>query len=428
MEFEVTKNYSLLRDDEKKLWDQCIFTFDSSALLNIYKFTEDTKGNIIKSIFKKNAKRLWIPSQVKLEFLRNREVVLRKIVSDKYEKMTKIDGIKENIEDIGNKIRSFDNNIKNAGTHPIINTGITQELKDNLDKFKESYIKFNNDRDLEIKERVLEVNDILNNDNLLEAINDFFLTGEGFSFDEKMAFLKEGEYRSKYQIPPGYKDYTNNKKVGIQKIGDLIIWKEIIRHANDHKKPIVLVIDDLNKNDWCYVNKKNKRIEKPREELLIEIHEKAGVSFWMYSLDSFIYNSNSLLDNKLTEKSVEEIKETLVQKRITKESFKAEEWYELDEIEILENSDSFQQTHDAIRLLSRCNHFTEDEINRILDAFLENNQVKWIATDDDVSEFLLYHLGSFIEYNRQEIDIYLQEKYDYVCRECIPLDEGDYPF
>lgn len=60
-------------------------------------------------------------------------------------------------------------------------------------------------------------------------------------------WCKEGEKRYKNNTPPGFCDAKN--KDGVQKYSDLIIWKEIIRFAENNKKNILFVTDDV-KSDW----------------------------------------------------------------------------------------------------------------------------------------------------------------------------------
>lgn len=57
-------------------------------------------------------------------------------------------------------------------------------------------------------------------------------------------------------------------------------------------------------------------------------------------------------------------------------------------IESLGHSGSFANTHSLIAELEKYSYFSLKEVLRILDAAVENNQVGWIVTDSDVSDFL----------------------------------------
>ena len=54
----------------------------------------------------------------------------------------------------------------------------------------------------------------------------------------------------------------------------------------------------------------------------------------------------------------------------------------------LANSGSFAQTHGVIGRLAQYSDFTPAQLNEIVSAALSNNQVYWIAGDDDVRSFL----------------------------------------
>lgn len=57
-------------------------------------------------------------------------------------------------------------------------------------------------------------------------------------------------------------------------------------------------------------------------------------------------------------------------------------------IDDLSSSGSFAHTHDLIEKLEGFSYFSLKEVERILVAAVENNQFGWVATDNDVSDFL----------------------------------------
>jgi predicted nucleic acid-binding protein len=58
------------------------------------------------------------------------------------------------------------------------------------------------------------------------------------------------------------------------------------------------------------------------------------------------------------------------------------------DIQSLANSSSFVQTHAIISKLNKYSDFTVAQVNAIIDATITNNQVHWILSDPDVSDFL----------------------------------------
>ncbi|MFN7528562.1 MAG: PIN-like domain-containing protein, partial [Dolichospermum sp.] len=155
---------------------------------------------------------------------------------------------------------------------------------------------------------------IYQSDSVLDGFNKYFEVGEGYTFDEIMEIIKEGELRYRSKIPPGYKDQGNKHednegkkgKEGISIYGDLILWKQIIAHAKKVKKPIILIINDI-KEDWCY--KKEQRIEKPREDLIRELYTITGMELWMYTFSDFLYTADKLLSTSVDNEVLEEVKE-----------------------------------------------------------------------------------------------------------------------
>lgn len=62
-------------------------------------------------------------------------------------------------------------------------------------------------------------------------------------------------------------------------------------------------------------------------------------------------------------------------------------------IEGLEEAGGFSSTHVALRRLSTFDDFTDAELQRLLSAYLENNQVYWILGDEDVRQFAFKLVG-----------------------------------
>lgn len=58
-----------------------------------------------------------------------------------------------------------------------------------------------------------------------------------------------------------------------------------------------------------------------------------------------------------------------------------------DVVERLRISPNFASTHSLIVELSQCQNFSKEQIRRLFDAFFFNNQISWVATDQDVAEF-----------------------------------------
>jgi hypothetical protein len=294
-------------DFEENLWKDSLFVFDSSALLNFYEYSEKSRREIYKTVFKKLKGRLWMANHTEYEYLKNRKSVLLKPKELYNDLINKHFEIKQ-FEIFKNQYNQLKNRTKKTDKHPFIAESVFEEFDKQIDVF-DTHV---NDLVKRLKEIIenknSEIDKIATKDTVLTAISKHFKVTDGYTFDKLLELSKEGELRYRNSIPPGYEDLKD--KIGIQIYGDLIIWKQIIDLAEKEKKPIILIIDDL-KIDWCYKNRKDKNIiDSPREELIKEMLDKCGVYFWAYSSNQFLYKSNEILGSILSEKVISEVKES----------------------------------------------------------------------------------------------------------------------
>src|SRR5579864_6011430 len=95
----------------RKLWDKCIFVPDANVLLNLYRYSEETRNKLI-DILQKIADRLWVPHQAALEYQQNR----LQVISAQKGAYTKIERLLEETQ------RKLDTELKSYKRHPLINT------------------------------------------------------------------------------------------------------------------------------------------------------------------------------------------------------------------------------------------------------------------------------------------------------------------
>lgn len=99
----------------------------------------------------------------------------------------------------------------------------------------------------------------------------------------------ELEKRNTLSLPPGFKD----KGKDLNASGDLIIWKEILKCAQEKDKHLIFISAD-EKSDWWHQS--NKEGLYPRFELVDEFRrETNGKSFHILSLSKLlqIFNASS---------------------------------------------------------------------------------------------------------------------------------------
>lgn len=312
--FSDIETYTLSLEKEIRMLDNCIFVFDTSALFNIYYFSQKTQNEIFNKIFKRFSDRLWIPNHVQYEYLINREKTMLKPLSEKYGRLQtdQINPLKKKIIDIENNFKDLKNKTHKNETHPYMKQEIYTDFERTMDCLKRDFDVFFKKIEEEISDRKSEIESLVDSDTVLEEIKKHFKSGRKYSYDEIDKIMQEGKKRYADKIPPGYEDEERNKKVGIQKYGDLIIWNQIIEFAKQEGLPIILISNDL-KSDWCYSNKINgePRIEKPKEDLIREIKDKAGVSFWMYSFPQFLHKAKEVFKIEIESEVIEEAQESV---------------------------------------------------------------------------------------------------------------------
>ena len=271
-------------DDFSNLWKKCIFVFDASVLLNIYRYTPATRDGFI-DILDKISDRLWIPHQAALEYQKNRLDVINQQLSA-YEK------IQESLD--SNKAKIL-NNLKTFSMHPYI---IVAQLSENIES---AFAEINK----ELSNKKETHPNLLDEDDLRETITNLLegKVGTAFSHDELKKIYKEGKERYEQNIPPGYKD---QKKEGMKKFGDLILWCQIINFTKSKQKPVILIIDDK-KDDWWL--KFNGKIISPHPDLINEMFSKASVKFYMYQSSQFMEHAKVYLKSHISKDSIDEVRD-----------------------------------------------------------------------------------------------------------------------
>lgn len=244
------------------LWDGCLFSVDANVLLNLYRYSEPAREELMKSL-DAVSDRIFVPHQAAKEFLKNRlSVTVGQ--ADEYSKAIKV------IEEL---TRTLSNNKR----HPFLPDaelpkfeGLAESLCEQLEAQKAAVLlRLSSDEILDYADRLFETK-----------------TGSPFDATKLKAIAAEGSARYERDIPPGYRD---GKKDGsgddYRKYGDLIVWKQIIEQAKAHGKPVIFITDDR-KDDWWL--EQSGRTIGPRPELVEEFLSETGQQFWMYTVDKFL--------------------------------------------------------------------------------------------------------------------------------------------
>ncbi len=285
---------------EDKLWENGLIVFDTCVLLDFYYMIPDYQ-EIMSDILNYLSDRIWLPAQVAYEYEKNRESVMLKPISENYK-----DGdIQSNrfVQTLKTYIAQWEKQYY----HPYLDDAKLKEIKDSLAVIEPEITKIKTTVAMEYQTRKQEIRDIQQKDFVSTAVRNL-THGDPYRFSEIKEIVREGSYRYANQIGPGYKD--KDTKSGIRQYGDLIIWKEIMRHAREKRRDVIFITNDT-KGDWVIVDesKIDKRydspcpdeIGNPRRELLVEFEEETDQKIWFYKSTDLIRKLEEMYQPKQAE-------------------------------------------------------------------------------------------------------------------------------
>src|SRR5688572_12058573 len=85
------------KEELQKLWEKCIFIFDTNVLLDLYRYPKQTREELI-GLFHQISERVWIPHQVALEYQENRLTVIAEQVRRYDEVILTLNNFRNNLE------------------------------------------------------------------------------------------------------------------------------------------------------------------------------------------------------------------------------------------------------------------------------------------------------------------------------------------
>lgn len=264
-----------------ELWADCLFVVDANVLLNLYRYSTDTRRELERAL-ESVKNRLFLPHQAAKEFLSNRLVVT---AGQAQEYSKAIDSINNLAAVISNKKK-----------HPFLPDVELPKFVAHARTVVEH---------LEAQQSALLSR--MTNDEILEFVESVFNGRTGKPLDETTmsSLIADGETRYKNEIPPGYKDGKKDASGDpYRKFGDLIVWKQLIEQAKNAQKPVFFVTDDK-KEDWWLEH--FGRTIGPRTELRDEFIADVKNEFWMYTVDKFIEEAARVSNTQVSENVIAEI-------------------------------------------------------------------------------------------------------------------------
>lgn len=284
--------YRLSKDEFAELWKKCVFILDTNSILNLYRYSEETRKDFINVLCKIES-RLWIPHQVALEFQENRTAVINE-QENKYKSIKDI--LTKEESQIKGKLRRFSVNHED----------FIVKLNKLFDEFLEE-TKLIESQQLKLEEQ----------DYIRDIIDNIFKDkiGEPPTEQELKEIYIDGEKRYSIKYPPGFRDSSNKRKEppylykGMsfnREYGDLILWKEILKEVKSRNWTHVIFITDDSKEDW-WREEKGKTIGA-RPELVEEICQAGASIFYMYTPEHFLKFAKEYIKVDIKEESINQVK------------------------------------------------------------------------------------------------------------------------
>lgn len=277
--------YRPLNEQIEKMWQEGVFAFDTNILLNIYRYTSETRERLFE-ILHRLQDQIWIPYQVAYEYQHRRLEVIN-------EELLAYQTIKQSLDDCFKKLQKDLDKYKRHASIDV--AALKQEIKEAFDKTQGSL------------NRAKKSHPKLHTaDKLRDKLDEIFEGRVGNPYTQEQLFdiYEQARKRFQWQIPPGFSDDT--RKPEPDKFGDVVIWFQMIDHAKAQQKPLLFVTGDVKQDWWLYQG--DNRIG-PRPELLQEMFTKAETPFYMYDADEFLIQAEKHLNLHPQPAAIEEVRE-----------------------------------------------------------------------------------------------------------------------
>lgn len=258
------------KNDVAGIIDNLIIIPDANILLYLYKCSFNASKNIV-DLLNKVKDKVIIPNRVYEEYISHKDNEQAKI-DKKYDNFTKdlknqVDGLKRKVGSSISESRKYEFPDCDA-----LETGINTWI----DKIKNSITAYESSLSSEKQNKSVQITNV---EQIIQYWSNQQRIRQKPSITEILEYIKEGEFRYRYKMPPGYMDEDKDKtskgeidsfETRIRKYGDLFVWKEILsigRGANGNK--VLFLTNDV-KEDWWVLKGEQKDVVCMRDELLQE--------------------------------------------------------------------------------------------------------------------------------------------------------------
>jgi hypothetical protein len=310
---------------------------------------------------------------------------------------TSFDKIQENFKDFFNKnngldskFKEFKDSYKNILSESQSNfKDISKPILDEIKRINSDQISINSHD--HVRDRL---DNIFKEDRLGECLFN--------SESDLVDFNKDAEKRFSNQLPPGYADekekgedffiFQNYKY--FNKFGDLIVFKEIIKHAEENNLENIIFISEEKKEDWreSIQTSNQKKILGIRHELKDELYRESEVkNFFIFNQEQFVSYTNKFLATNVDQESIKRMNKTIerVNSRIINK-------YLLKDVDIppgleeLELNAAADNSLNHLKMLSQMNAQLQNEI-KSLERYIAKAQKDIHETNSKYSFYEMTH-------------------------------------
>lgn len=280
--------YQPTSDEIDSIWENAIFAFDASALLNLYRYTESTRNSFVRAL-EFIGDKLWLPYQADLEFHRNRLGVINGQAQAYDQISTALDAAQNSLQTVLDQFKRHPRILANDIISDFERA--LQPIRDKLEALKKDH-----------PGPPISGGD--GSDEVLDAVTELFRgrVGEPFKQSALEDIFREGHARYQDKRPPGYKDASKPEP---ERFGDLVIWKELLSRGAAETRPLVFVTDDR-KEDWWW-EFKGLRVGA-RVELVSEYRDASGQRLHLYTPDAFLERAGERFGNSVSPDSIGEVR------------------------------------------------------------------------------------------------------------------------
>jgi FKBP-type peptidyl-prolyl cis-trans isomerase len=267
---------SLTDDALDDLWKHATVVPDTNVLLHIYRYSETGRTNLFEA-FETVGESLWIPAQVAAEFDRRRPSVINA-------QRAYYDDILDALTSMGRMLDPFDRPFALVGIPALLAL-----IRPSLDEARQRVIAQRKSHP-----------DLKREDPFRERLTSIIgsRVGEPYSGEALEHMYRRARTRYEQKIPPGFAD----DKPEPNRYGDTLLWFQVLDHARETKKPVIIVTDD-GKEDWWQMPS-----VEPRRELRVEIRNYAGVDCWLFTAEGLLKHAARLRPS-ISEDTIAEARE-----------------------------------------------------------------------------------------------------------------------